>query len=87
MSIYKVTVIRTGNSIALRVPKEYAQDAHLVLGDKVLLPLPTVQKRQDRTKIERIVARMQEINAYGGIKDPLEWQKELRKDRSLPGRN
>lgn len=87
MSIYTVTVIKTGNSIALRVPKEYAQDAHLTLGDKVLLPLPTIQKRQDRAKIERIVAKMQDISAYGSIKDPLEWQKELRKDRSLPGRN
>lgn len=87
MSIYKVTVIKTGNSIALRVPKEYAQDAHLALGDKVLLPLPTIQKRQDRAKIERIVAKMQEISAYGSIKDPITWQKEVRKDRNLPGRS
>jgi antitoxin component of MazEF toxin-antitoxin module len=87
MSIYTVTVIKTGNSIALRVPKEYAQDAHLALGDKVLLPLPTIQKRQDRAKIERIVAKMQEISAYGSIKDPITWQKEVRKDRNLPGRD
>lgn len=86
MSIYTVTVIKTGNSIALRVPKEYARDAHLKLGDKVLLALPTVQKHQDRAKIERIVGKMQEISAYGGIKDPIAWQRELRKDRDLPGR-
>jgi len=87
MSKYTATVIKTGNSIALRVPKEYAQDAHLVLGDKVLLSLPTIQKRQDRAKIERIIAKMQEMGAYGSIKDPVAWQKEVRKDRDLPGRN
>lgn len=87
MSIYTATVIKTGNSIALRVPKEYAQDARLKLGDKVLLPLPMIQKRQDRAKIERIVGKMQEIGAYGGIKDPLTWQRELRMDRNLPGRD
>jgi antitoxin component of MazEF toxin-antitoxin module len=87
MSIYTVTVIKTGNSIALRVPKEYVQNAHLTLGDKVLLPLPTVQKRQDRAKIERIVTKMQEIGAYSSITDPVVWQQELRKDRHLPGRN
>lgn len=86
MSTYTATVIKTGNSVALRVPKEYARDAHLVPGDKVLLPLPSKQKRQDRAKIERIIAKMQEIGTYRSIDNPVTWQRELRKDRELPGR-
>jgi antitoxin component of MazEF toxin-antitoxin module len=87
MNTYNATVIKTGNSIALRVPKEYAIEAHLTPGDKVLLPLPSKQKKQDRAKIARIVAKLQELHAYGDIKDPVAWQRELRVDRKLPGRS
>jgi antitoxin component of MazEF toxin-antitoxin module len=87
MNTYTATVIKTGNSIALRVPKEYAMDAHLTPGDKVLLPLPSKQKKQDRAKIARIIAKLNELHAYGAIKDPIVWQRELRKDRALPGRD
>ena len=87
MNTYNATVIKTGNSIALRVPKEYAKDAHLVPGNKVLLPLPVKQKKQDRAKIERIVVKLQGMHAYGDIKDPIAWQRGLRQDRVLPGRS
>jgi antitoxin component of MazEF toxin-antitoxin module len=86
MNTYKATVIKTGNSMALRVPKEYATEAQLTPGDKVLLPLPSKQKKQDRAKIARIVAKLKELNAYSEIKDPVAWQRELREDRKLPGR-
>jgi antitoxin component of MazEF toxin-antitoxin module len=87
MNIYTATVIKTGNSVALRVPMKYAQDANLTPGDKVFLPLPGRHKKQDRAKISRIVAKLQELRAYRGIKDPVAWQRELRKDRNLPGRD
>ena len=73
--------------MALRVPKEYATDAHLMPGDKVLLPLPSKQKKQDRAKIARIVTKLQELHAYNDIKDPVAWQREIRADRKLPGRD
>lgn len=87
MNTYNATVIKTGNSIALRVPKEYATKAHLTPGDKVLLPLPSKKKEQDRAKIVRIIAKLQELHAYSDIKDPVAWQRELRVDRKLPGRD
>ena len=86
MSSYTATVIKTGNSLALRVPKEYAQEAHLIPGEKVKLPLPTKQKQQNRTRIKQLIAKLHEIHAYQGIADPLAWQRNLRTDRSLPGR-
>lgn len=86
MNKYIATVIKTGNSIALRVPKSYAQEAQLIPGEKVLLPLPARQKQQNRKKIEQLIDKLQKLHTYSDITDPVAWQKKLRKDRPLPGR-
>jgi antitoxin component of MazEF toxin-antitoxin module len=86
MNTYTATVIKTGNSVALRVPKQYADAAKLVPGDKVNLQLPSKQKEQDHAKIKRIVEKLQELHAYGNIENPAAWQREVRQDRPLPGR-
>ena len=70
MGRYIATVIRTGNSIALRVPKQYVLDAKLEPGEKVSLALPTKQKPQDHAKIARLIAGLQELRAYSAIPDP-----------------
>lgn len=88
MSKYIATVIKTGNSYALRVPKAYVDDAKLELGQKVTIqkPLPT-HKKQDRARIQEIIAELQKLKPYKDIKDPVAWQREIRKDRPLPGRD
>ncbi len=86
MNIYTATVIKTGNSVALRVPKQYADAAKLTPGDKVSLSLPVKQKEQDHAKIKRLIAKLQTLNAYDTIANPVSWQKDIRQDRSLPGR-
>jgi antitoxin component of MazEF toxin-antitoxin module len=63
MSNYIATVINTGNSIALRVPKQYAVEARLVPGEKVQLNLPRRYMVQDRAKINRVIAELQAMNA------------------------
>ncbi len=87
MSKYTATVIKTGNSYALRVPKKYVDDAKLVLGQKIQVsdPLPNIQT-QDRAAIRRAIRNLQKVNAYSEIADPVAWQREIRKDRPLPGR-
>lgn len=87
MNRYTATVIKTGNSYALRVPKKYVEDAELVLGQKIKVgnPLPDNQS-QDREAIQRAIRNLQRVNAYSDIKDPVAWQRQIRKDRSLPGR-
>jgi antitoxin component of MazEF toxin-antitoxin module len=87
MNKYKATVVKTGNSLALRVPKQYAVDAQLQPGDKVVLPLPTKVKPQDHAKIIRLIGKLQELHAYSSIVDPAAWQRDIRQDRPLPGRN
>lgn len=87
MSNYIATVIKTGNSYALRVPKKYVEDAQLELGQKATIQLPTPQPKQDRKRIQTLLQQLQDSGAYKGIEDPVAWQREIRKDRTLPGRD
>lgn len=87
MNKYTVTVIKTGNSYALRVPKKYVEDAHLTLGQKTNINLPTPKLSQDRDKIQSIIRQLQETDIYKDIKDPVSWQRKIRKERPLPGRD
>lgn len=88
MSKYIATVIKTGNSYALRVPKSYIDEGQLNLGDKTTLP-PAQKKQpqdQNRAEIQQAIRNLQKLNAFSSIKDPVAWQREIRKDRPLPGR-
>ena len=87
MSKYTATVIKTGNSYALRVPKKYVEDARLELGQKATIQLPVPEAKQDRKRIQKLLTQLVEINAYDNIKDPAAWQREIRQERQLPGRN
>lgn len=86
MSKYTATVIKTGNSYALRVPKKYVEDARLELGQKTTIQLPVPEPKQDRKRIQKLLTQLQELNAYADIKDPTVWQRDIRRDRPLPER-
>ncbi|MBF0352078.1 MAG: hypothetical protein HQM11_13685 [SAR324 cluster bacterium] len=45
-----------------------------------------IEKNQRKQAIGKILERMAQRNALAEIKDPVAWQKKLREDRSLPGR-
>ena len=87
MNKYTATVIKTGNSYALRVPKKYVEDGNLKLGQKADIQLPEVRPKQDRAKIQRLLKELQALKPFESIKDPAAWQREIRKDRPLPGRD
>lgn len=87
MCKYTATIIKTGNSYALRVPKAYIDDAHLKLGQKVQVSSPlTTPKKQTPQAIKKAIRDLQQVNAYGQLADPVAWQREIRKDRPVPGR-
>ncbi|MGD8373405.1 MAG: hypothetical protein PVI21_00935 [Candidatus Woesebacteria bacterium] len=86
MNTYTATVIKTGNSYALRVPKKYVEDAQLKSGQKTSIALPLPEPTQNREKIQNILRQLQEAGAYKDVTDPVAWQREIRKDRPLPGR-
>jgi antitoxin component of MazEF toxin-antitoxin module len=87
MDKYTATVIKTGNSYALRVPKRYVEDAQLKSGQKTIIALPIPEPKQNRGRIQEVIRQLQDIGAYRDIKDPAAWQREIRKDRPLPGRD
>ncbi len=86
MNKYTATVIKTGNSYALRVPKRYVEDAQLKSGQKTVITLPIPEPKQNRERIQETIRQLQEVGVYKDIKDPVAWQREIRKDRPLPDR-
>jgi hypothetical protein len=40
-----------------------------------------------RQKIAEILEKIAASNVFANVSDPVEWQRELREDRTLPGRN
>jgi antitoxin component of MazEF toxin-antitoxin module len=88
MGNYTATVIKMGNSYALRVPKAYVEQAKLKLGQKIQIDLPlVVPVRQNRKAVQQAIKNLQQIGAFRTIKDPVAWQREIRQDRPLPGRD
>ena len=87
MNKYITTVIKTGNSYALRVPKQYINDANLKLGQKAAIQLPIPEIKQNRVRVQELFKQLQELGAYSDIKDPVAWQKEMRQDRPRPDRS
>lgn len=87
MNKYTATVIKTGNSYALRVPKKYVEDARLKSGQKAVITLPIPEPKQNRARIQEIIRQLQEAGAYEEVADPVAWQRDARQDRPLPGRS
>lgn len=88
MSNYIATIIKTGNSYALRVPKSYIENAKLELGQKVQIGAPiAVPNEYNPQAVKKAIRNLQAVGAFRTIKDPVAWQREVRKDRPLPGRN
>lgn len=87
MRNYIATIIKTGNSYALRVPKSYIENAKLELGQKVQIGTPlAVPNDYDPKAVKKAIRNLQSTAAFKTIKDPVAWQRETRKDRSMPGR-
>jgi len=80
MKTTSATVIKTGNSYALRVPKSYAERNRLRAGAKVILPDPqssggTLEDLQASLKLSANKVR---VRAWDKIDNPSEWQQAER---------
>ncbi len=80
MTTSVATVIKTGNSYALRVPKAYAERNGLRPGAKIILPDPqisggTLADLQVAIKTSHSKGR---VNTWDKIADPTEWQRTER---------
>lgn len=86
MNKYNATIIKTGNSYALRVPKAYIVDNNLKLGQKTQITTPISTHSQNHERIKTAFVKLKKIKAFGTISNPVEWQKEQRQDRNIPNR-
>ncbi len=64
---------------------EPADDAGIEPPRRVV-PVATPEMIARREKAFAALRRLQERNPYRDIEDPVAWQREIRKDRPLPGR-
>lgn len=87
MSKYNATIIKTGNSYALRVPIDYIKQNNLKLGQKTFISAPIKTVAQNRKAIEQAFLQLKCINAFGAISNPSTWQQSIREDRPLPERS
>lgn len=88
MSNYIATIIKTGNSYALRVPRSYIEQSKLELGQKVQIGSPVaIPQQYNPESVKKAIRNLQASGAFRTIKDPVAWQREIRKDRKLPGRD
>lgn len=79
MSKYTATVIKTGNSYALRVPKQYITAKKLKLGQKVGLPSnPALRKGNVAQAIQDLQKIADEHGVMKSIKNPVAWQIAMR---------
>jgi len=87
MSKYNATIIKTGNSYALRVPIAYIKQNNLKLGQKTFISAPIKVVAQNHKAIEQTFRQLKCINAFDSISNPSTWQQSVRKDRPLPERS
>lgn len=83
MTTYTATVIKSGNSYALRIPKAYADRKQLRVGQKVNLTEDSLV--EPRGNVAQLMKKFQEESKTRGdigIPDPRAWQREIRKDTS-----
>lgn len=89
---------KSGNSYSLRLPKRVVDDAQLTPGQSVTITTlqPTAEPEVSEAKRQKVLAAFQALhqvikdNPDGGIAqitDSVAWQREVRQDRPLPGRD
>ncbi|MBI2589150.1 hypothetical protein HYW35_03030 [Candidatus Saccharibacteria bacterium] len=79
MSKYTATVIKTGNSYALRVPKAYVDAKNLKLGQKVGLPNnPALRAGNVARAMQNLQKLADDRGAMKSITDPVAWQRAIR---------
>ncbi|MHB8777255.1 MAG: hypothetical protein ACYC6R_05765 [Anaerolineales bacterium] len=44
-------------------------------------------QKSQREALKKSLEKLAKMNVFADIKDPVEWQRQIRKDRPLPGRN
>jgi hypothetical protein len=57
------------------------------LQERVYISSSTVSQTERRERIANAFSRLAKLKTFADISDPVDWQRQIRKDRTLPGRN
>ncbi|MDD2735970.1 MAG: hypothetical protein PHF56_18710 [Desulfuromonadaceae bacterium] len=61
-------------------------DFVLFLQQKNRLNVTTLSSDERRNKLREVMIHLQQSNVFSEIENPASWQREVRADRTLPGR-
>ncbi|MFL5384878.1 MAG: hypothetical protein ACJ8GN_20355 [Longimicrobiaceae bacterium] len=66
---------------------EASQKAESVEGEQALSADEPLTREERGRQIADALDKLAAMHAFADIDDPVEWQREIRKDRPLPGRD
>lgn len=86
MSVISQQILHDVESLPEQFQLE-ALDFVQYLKQKIVKKERTAQTEEPNgTKLAKLMAEASQKNLFSGIKDPVAWQREIRQDRPLPGR-
>lgn len=56
------------------------------LQERIHSPLPVSTEAERGKRIKNAFLKLAELKVFADIQSPVEWQRQIRKDRQLPGR-
>lgn len=77
-------IIKGDDKKLLKQVEDLARKLGLMVSRKKKTELSVQKERSE--KLFQIMEEIADSNVFSSIKDPVEWQREQRKDRRLPGR-
>jgi hypothetical protein len=87
---FKMTLAEEAAKQMRALPPEkqrQALDFITFLREQTLKDEPESEKAERGEQIKAALQRMVELEVFAHISDPVEWQRKIRADRSLPGRD
>lgn len=84
LNTYQATLIQNRLEWAEKVPEQLMTEKPILVYVTILDQTPTIPNRGKR--MAEFLERLAASNAFKDIDEPSEWQREIRKDRPLPGR-
>lgn len=79
-------VLRGNRLEWLEKTPDYSEDQPISVEVTILVDEDPSEKASRGEHMSAILEQLAETNVFSTIKDPLSWQREVRKDRLLPGR-
>lgn len=79
-------IIEDIESLPPQMQEEALDFVHFLKSKLAKAKIAAPEEEPNGTKLARLMEEMSTQNLFADIKDPVVWQREIRKDRPLPGR-